>query len=154
MKNRQYLTIKQVKRLTDAGIDLSDASASWMSLEGEKPLAVSNDFARFMFLPETIKENTICPAPTLSDCITLLPSSLLTENNLHYLLTLQSAMNSNGIWYKAGYLLQPFDGMEKQDDLPGILNGTCKHDNPLDAVYELILEFVANGEKDLLQSHE
>lgn len=150
MKNRQHLTIKQVNRLTEAGVDLSGASALWMSLEGEKPMAVSIDFARFMFLPDTIKENTICPAPTLSDCITLLPSSLLTENNLRYLLTLQSAMTSKGVRYKAAYCLQPFEGVEEQEGIAYQMNCTCKHDNPLDAIYELIMGFVANNEVELL----
>ena len=67
MNNRQYLTIKQTQRLQNERIDLSGASALWLKLDGEKPQAVSKEFAEFFFLKESIEDYTLAPALSLSD---------------------------------------------------------------------------------------
>lgn len=152
MKNRQYLTIKQVQRLQDAGVDLSGVNARWMKIDGEKPMVVSREFAYFMFLPETIKQNTICPAPSLSDLMAILPASLLTMGNQRYLLTLQAAMMKEGIRYKVGYLIQPIDGVEDDDQTYKAISVTEQHDNPLDAAYEEIMEFVSEYSVSMLNT--
>lgn len=155
MKNRQHLTIKQVQRLQEAGVDLSDVNARWMKIDGEKPMVVSREFAYFMFLPDTIKENTICPAPTLSDLMSILPASMLTENNLRYLLSIQAAMTKEGVRYKAGYIVQPSEELKAQKDFVfGAISVTEKHDNPLDAAYELVMEFISENSVSMLHTSE
>lgn len=147
MKNRQHLTITQVQLLQEAGIDLSGASALWLKIDGEKPQAVSKEFADFFFLKETIKDNTLAPALSLSDIMeTVLPAGIRTWNNLLYLLTLQEAMTKNGRRYRAGYLLNTVSAYE--EGIPMQLHTTGEHDNALDAVYELIVSLLAEN-KDL-----
>lgn len=154
MNNRQYLTIKQTQRLQNERIDLSGASALWLKLDGDKPQVVSKEFADFFFLKETIKDNTLAPALSLSDIMeTVLPAGIWTWNNLLYLLTLQEAMTKNGRRYRAGYLLNTVSAYE--EGIPMQLYTTGEHDNALDAVYELIMSLLAEN-KDIfnLLSHE
>lgn len=90
MKNKQFLTIKQTQRLQSVQIDLSGASALWLKLDGEQSQVVSEEFAEFFFLKETIKDNTVAPALSLSDLLEkVLPAGIRTSNNLLYILTLQ-----------------------------------------------------------------
>lgn len=154
MKNRQFLTIKQTQRLQDEKIDLSEASALWMKLDGHQPQVVSKEFAEFFFLKETIEENTVVPALSLSDLLeTVLPAGIRTWNNLLYLLTLQGAMTKDGIRYRAGYLLNTVSAYE--EGIPLHLHTTGEHDNAIDAAYELIMSLLAEN-KDLfnLLPHE
>lgn len=154
MNNRQYLTIKQTQRLQIERIDLSGASALWLKLDGEKPQAVSKEFAEFFFLKETIEENTVAPALSLSDLLeTVLPAGIRTWNNLLYLLTLQEAMTKDGRRYRAGYLLNTVSAYE--EGIPVHLHTTGEHDNALDAAYELIMSLLTEN-KDLfnLIAHE
>lgn len=150
MKNRQYLTIKQAQRLQDAKIDLSGASALWLKLDGEEPKAVSKEFVEFFFLKETIEENTITPALSLSDIMeTILPAGIRTWNNLLYLLTLQEAMTKNGRRYRAGYVLNTVSAYE--EGIPMHLHNTGEHDNAIDAVYELVMRLY---DDNLLNSYK
>lgn len=153
MKNRQTLTKKQVYRLQQENVDLSKVSMVWMRLENNKLIAVQKDFAMWFFLPDTVASCTICPAPTLSDILEMiLPASIVTSNNLTYLLTMQCAMTDTGARYKCAYSLQT-----KLDEYTGVplhQYTTGSHDNALDAAYELIMSIIANGEKNLLQTHE
>lgn len=154
MKNRQYLTIKQTQRLQDEKIDLSEASALWMKLDDQQTQVVSKEFAEFFFLKETIEENTVVPALSLSDLLeTVLPAGIRTWNNLLYLLTLQEAMTKDGIRYRAGYLLNTVSAYE--EGIPLHLHTTGEHDNAIDAAYELIMSLLAEN-KDLfnLLPHE
>lgn len=147
MNNRQYLTIMQTQRLQNEGIDLSGASALWLRLDGEKPQAVSKEFADFFFLKESIEDNTLAPALSLSDIMeTVLPAGIKTWNNLLYLLTLQAAMTKNGLRFRAGYILNAISAYE--EGIPMQLHTTGEHDNALDAVYELIMSLLAEN-KDL-----
>lgn len=147
MNNRQYLTIKQTQRLQNERIDLSGASALWLKLDGEKPQAVSKEFADFFFLKESIEDNTVAPALSLSDIMeTVLPAGIKTWNNLLYLLTLQAAMTKNGLRFRAGYILNTISAYE--EGIPMHLHTTGEHDNALDAVYELIMSLLAEN-KDL-----
>ncbi len=142
MKNRQYLTIKQTKRLQTAGIDLSGASALWLKLNGEQTQVVSKAFAEFFFLKETIEENTVAPALSLSDLLEIvLPAGIRTSNNLLYLLTLQEAMTKDGRRFRAGYALNTVSAYE--EGIPVHLHTTGEHDNALDAAYELIMSLLA-----------
>lgn len=147
MNNRQYLTIKQTQRLQNERIDLSGASALWLKLDGERPQAVSKEFADFFFLKESIEDYTLAPALSLSDIMeTVLPAGIRTWNNLLYLLTLQEAMTKTGRRYRAGYLLNTVSAYE--EGIPMQLHTTGEHDNALDAVYELIMSLLAEN-KDL-----
>lgn len=153
MNNRQVLTIKQVKHLQDAHVDLSQSSMIWVELDNGNTIAVNKDFAEFFFLKDTLESNTICPAPTLSDLIeTVLPSSILTWNNLRYFLTIQSAPMKEGVRYKCAYMLHTT--LSDYDGVPLHIYKTCQHDNALDAAYEAILTMIAEGDKHLLQTHE
>lgn len=144
MKNRQHLTITQVQRLQEAGIDLSGASALWFRTYPATPLAISKDAAQYFFFKDA---KSFIPAPTLSDIMeTVLPAGIRTWNNLLYLLTLQEAMTKNGRRYRAGYLLNTVSAYE--DGIPMQLHTTGEHDNALDAVYELIMSLLAEN-KDL-----
>lgn len=153
MNNRQVLSIKQVRRLQSENVDLSKASMLWVKLENSKPMAVPKEFAEFFFLPDTLKENTICPAPTLSDLMeTVLSPSILTWNNLRYFLTIQSAPMKEGVRYKCAYMLHTT--LSEYDGVPLHIYKTCQHDNALDAAYEAIMTMIAEGDKHLLQTHE
>ncbi len=154
MENRQYLSIRQTQRLQDAKIDLSEASARWMKIDGEQPQVVSKEFAEFFFLKETVEENTVAPALSLSDLLeTVLPASIKTWNNLLYLLTLQEAMTKDGRRFRAAYSLNTISAYE--EGVPMHLHTTGDHDNALDAAYELIMSLIAEN-KDLfnLIAHE
>lgn len=154
MENRQYLSIRQTQRLQDAKIDLSGASALWLKLDGERPQAVSKEFAEFFFLKEAIEENTVAPALSLSDIMeTVLPAGIRTWNNLLYLLTLQEAMTKDGRRFRAAYSLNTISAYE--EGIPMHLHTTGDHDNALDAAYELIMSLIAEN-KDLfnLIAHE
>lgn len=147
MENRQYLSIRQTQRLQDAKIDLSGASALWLKLDGERPQAVSKEFAEFFFLKETIEENTVAPALSLSDIMeTVLPAGIRTWNNLLYLLTLQEAITKDGRRFRAAYSLNTISAYE--EGIPMQLHTTGDHDNALDAAYELIMSLLAE-DKDL-----
>lgn len=142
MNNRQNLTKKQVYRLQRERVDLSQASMVWMRLENNKPIAVQKDFAQWFFLPDTVEACTICPAPTLSDIMeTILPASFITDNNLMYLLTIQSADTKDGKRYRAGYLLNTISAWT--EEIPTARYTTGDHDNALDAAYELIMTLLA-----------
>lgn len=153
MNNRQTLNKKQVYRLQRENVDLSKASMLWIRLENNKPMIVPKEFAQWFFLPDTVAACTICPAPTFSDLMeTVLPTSILTENNLRYLLTIQAAITTEGKRYKCAYMLQT-----TLDDYCGVplhIYKTGEHDNALDAAYEMIITMITEGDKHLLQTHE
>lgn len=152
MKNRQTLSIKQVKRLLSENVDLSQASMLWVEKNSE-PIAVPKDFPKLFYLPDTIVGKEICPAPTLSDLLeTVLPAAILTENNLRYLQTIQAYPTEDGVRYKCAYILHT-----RLEDYEGIAQyqyKTCKHDNALDAAYEAVMTMIAEGDNHLLQTHE
>lgn len=142
MKNKQYLSIKQTKRLQMAGIDLSGVGALWLKLDGEQSQVVGKEFAEFFFLKETLEENTVAPALSLSDLLEIvLPASIKTTNNLLYLLTLQEAMTKDGRRFRAGYSLNTISAYE--EDIPVHIHATGEHDNAIDAAYELIMSLLA-----------
>lgn len=149
MKNKQHLTIKQVKRLQESGIDLSGASALWFRTYPATPLAISKEAAMYFFFKNVKDTKTFAPAPTLSDIVeTILPATILTENNLRYHLSIESAMTPDGRRYMAGYVLNTVS--EYTEGTPIHIHVTGQHDNALDAVYELIMTFVADNALHLL----
>ena len=149
MQNKQYLTIRQVERLQQAGIDLTSASALWFRTYPDAPLAISKEAAQYFFFKDIKKPNTFVPAPTLSDIVeTILPATLLTQNNLRYHLSIESAITPDGRRYMAGYVLNTVS--EYTEGTPIHIHVTGQHDNALDAVYELIMTLVADNAIDLL----
>ena len=128
----QVLSIEQMQKLKELGVDTSKASMCYISKypscdfsDGDKIVVVSNDFNKRLY-------NEFGPAFTLQDIIELLPKKIRDfELNwyMHNMIIRYDYYNS-------------FDGI---DVLNGSSFGFCDNNSFLESAYEMLVWVTENG---------
>lgn len=130
MRN-QVLSIDQMQRLKELGVDTSKASMYWMrslhrssfndNSEGEWFLSLQKEYIVYSFT-----SYEVVPAFTLQDIINILPDSI--DNNA---LTVRKCANGVSISYENTYTRSILSLFEKEDII--------------EAAYEMLVRCVKNG---------
>lgn len=115
-------SIEQMKELEELGIDTSDASCMWTSIQDKEYTPVSwlpvfrgEDRININELrekyPYTYKDGNLHYCYTLSDLIKKLPKYIIDEKSYPYKLVIDAVKNTIGYYYdKSGYYLEYMEG--------------------------------------------